>query len=508
MTKVTPKGKNVVIIYPKLDKSPLDSKPILPLQALAIAGPLLREGFGVKILDERVEDDIIECLGHLEREPVCFGISCMYSYQLKSGLNIAQWIRQHFHGIPIVWGGWFPSLLPYVTIADRHVDIIVKGKGETTFTELVTALYHKQPFDNIQGLIYKDNGKVIETPDRPLENPNTFPRKPYHLLDLQKYSVADGTVNFNSSYGCPFRCKFCGISAALKRRWNKGLTPERTLDEIEDLVTNYNIKIKHIAFQEDNFFNNRERAEKILQLFIKRGLNVTWNASIRIDQLIRFDTGLLKLIKLSGCQMLGTGAESADQAMLDFISKDIKVEQIEKAVQITKDYNIPMNLNFIAGLPGDTESGFRKTLEKIKQFYAIYPEITTRIYQYFPVPGTPLFEMEKEMGLINEPKSFEEWADITAESLFLTPLAPKDLLYKSPHRNRKFRIMSFYFSFAYQRENRSGGDKRIWRVFKNIIQKISIFRFERNIWYFPVEWYLSVLLRNRRLFRRWKKHRV
>jgi hypothetical protein len=83
--------------------------------------------------------------------------------------------------------------------------------------------------------------------------------------------------------------------------------------------------------------------------------------------------------------------------------------------------------------------------------------------------------MEKEMGLINEPKSFEEWADITAESLFLTPLAPKNLFYKSPHRNRKFRIMSFYFSFAYQRENRSGGDKEYGEYLRTLSKRYRFF---------------------------------
>jgi radical SAM superfamily enzyme YgiQ (UPF0313 family) len=506
MKKVTPKGKDVVIIYPKFEQEAVEKKPILPLQALAISGPLLREGFEVKILDERIEEDLVGTLSRLENEPICFGISCMYSYQPRSGLNIAKWIRRNFPGIPIVWGGWFPTLLPQVTIADPHVSIIVKGKGETTFTELVTAMYNKQTFDKIQGLIYKDGGKVIETPDRPLEDPNTFPPKPYHLLDLKKYCTSDGVVNFNSSYGCPFRCKFCGISAALKRRWNKGLTPERALDEIEDLITNYGIKLKHIVFQEDNFFNNRERAEKILQLFVKRGLNITWDANMRIDQFSQFDSELFSLIKLSGGTYLRTGAESAYQQMLDIICKDITVDQIEKCVEIARDYDIQLALNFIAGLPGETENGFRETLEKIKHFYKINPKLNTAIFQYYPIPGTPLYEMEKEQGLINEPKTFEEWADIAAEPMSVTPLAKKNKLAK--YTNEKFKIMSFYFSFAYQDENIMNGNRKIIEILKKIFQKISVFRFEKNLWLLPLEWYIARLLRNKNIFRRWKKYKA
>ena len=50
-------------------------------------------------------------------------------------------------------------------------------------------------------------------------------------------------------------------------------------------------------------------------------------------------------------------------------------------------------------------NGFRETLEKIKHFYKNYPKLNTRIYQYYAIAGRPLYDMEKEQGLINEPKT-------------------------------------------------------------------------------------------------------
>lgn len=490
-------SNQVVILFPKFNNLQMDHKPTLPLAALALAGPLQKEGFDVKILDEHGEGDLIGPLSRLNSPPVCFGISCMFSYQLMSGLCAARWIRTHFPEVPIVWGGWFPSLLSEVTLADPHVDIVIRGKGETTFTELVRALSNKTPLDGIQGITYKDGDKIVRNPDRPLEDPNTFPPKPYGLLNLQRYSVTDGTVTFNSSYGCPFRCKFCGITRALNRKWNKGLTPERTLNDLEDLMHNHKIKIKHLVFQEDNFFNNRDRAKKIIEGFLQRGWDFTWEANLRIDQMLRFDTETLRLIKRSRCIKLGAGAESAVQPMLDFLGKDLKVEQIEKGVELARDYEIPLSLNFIAGLPGETETGFVETLKNIKQLYKIYPKLNIRIYQYFPVPGTPLYEMEREQGLIDEPQSFAEWADIATNPLVITPLSPRHKLYKNV--SSIYKIMTFYFIYGYQEERFADGNRTmIRRALLNILHRVSVFRFEKNFWYFPLEWEFARFLKKRR----------
>lgn len=487
-------AKDVVLIYPKYHQQDFDrhNTPI-PLQLLALAGPLLKAGFNVKIVDERVDEDLYGILSRLKSPPICFGVSAMFSHQPKSGLIISQWIRDNYPGIPIVWGGWFPSVMPKVAIADPRVDIVVKGKAETTFVELVDALYKKQKLDGLQGLVYKEADKIIETPDRPLEDPNQFPYKPYHLLNLEKYMFSEGYITLNSSYGCPFRCKFCSITSVLKKQW-KGLKPERVLEEIDDIIKNYGIKIKHIAFQEDNFFHNKDRAKKILQLIVERGLNIEWGGNMRIDQFLRFDPELLKLIKISGCTVLAAGAESANQTMLDFICKDLKVEQIKKAAEVARDYDINLVLNFISGLPGETVKGFSETLGNIRECYKIYPKLqkNTRIFQYVPIPGTPLYQFECEQGLINEPGNFEEWADIASEVMRLNEFWSD---YKLARYSKNiYRIMTFYFSVAYRMEGNH--HNIIKRLLKKILKKTSIVRVENNIWSFPIEWYLAKLLHN------------
>lgn len=116
---------------------------------------------------------------------------------------------------------------------------------------------------------------------------------------------------------------------------------------------------------------------------------------------------------------------------------------------MAKDYDIHLQLNFIAGLPLETVEGFRETLTRIKDFYRTNPKLDIRMFHYFPAPGTPLFKMECEQGLIKEPGNFQNWADIASESMVLSPFSDNKL---TTYSCKIFKVMSFYFHTGYLKE--------------------------------------------------------
>jgi radical SAM superfamily enzyme YgiQ (UPF0313 family) len=136
------------------------------LALLAISRFLDQEGYSIKIytryLQKNYEAELLKS-GH---DAICLGISAMTGHQIFDGLKLAKKFKKKYPKIPIIWGGWHPSILPHQTIKDPCVDIIVKGQGDITFTELVHALEKKQDLKHIPGLVYKNGNKVIETPDR------------------------------------------------------------------------------------------------------------------------------------------------------------------------------------------------------------------------------------------------------------------------------------------------------------------------------------------------------
>ena len=158
-----------------------------PLALLAISRLLADENnYNIKIFDPTVNKNYIDSIIKEAKDALCLGISALTGYSIFDGLRIARAVKKKYPKLPIVWGGWHPSILPLETIKDPLVDMVVVGQGERTFTELVHALEHKQSLKNIKGLIYKTKtGKIISNPPRPLESLDNFPAIPYHLIDAE-----------------------------------------------------------------------------------------------------------------------------------------------------------------------------------------------------------------------------------------------------------------------------------------------------------------------------------
>lgn len=293
--------KKIVLFRPKT--SPDYDYLGLPLSLLGLAS-LLEKDYEIKIVDAPVDRDYLEKVMNSIEGALCLGISTMTGYQISEGLEVAKAVKEKHPDIPIIWGGFHPTIFPEQTIQSDYVDIVVRGWGITTFKELVDALANNKPLENIQGITFVQDGKIISTPDRPFEDINAFPRFPFHLIDdMNRYvantEFASRSISYVSSYGCPFRCAFCAENKVSKRRWS-GLKPERVVDDIEYLVKNYGIN--GIAFVDNNFFVDEERVRGICKLLIERNLNIKWGfAEGRAEQLVRYEEDTWELMIKSGC---------------------------------------------------------------------------------------------------------------------------------------------------------------------------------------------------------------
>src|SRR5690606_10641103 len=132
-------------------------------------------------------------------------------------------------------------------------------------------------------------------------------------------------LDYISSTGCYFRCAFCADPFVFKRRW-AALEPARMGEELESLWQRY--RFADLAFQAETFFTARERVAAIAEEFLQRDLHFTWTATLRADQAVRLTDEVLALCVRSGLRRVMIGVESGSQEMLDWIAKDITVEQV------------------------------------------------------------------------------------------------------------------------------------------------------------------------------------
>ncbi|MCZ7584697.1 MAG: hypothetical protein M5R36_15920 [Deltaproteobacteria bacterium] len=127
-------------------------------------------------------------------------------------------------GVPLIWGGVHPSLLPLETAAHPLVDFVVWGEGEPALVDLLDALRHEREPKGLGAVTFMDaHGEMHHGPPRPFMRLDETLIPDYDLVDIGDYittqtlGVRDLAVT--TSRGCPSRCSFCYNLAFANRRW-------------------------------------------------------------------------------------------------------------------------------------------------------------------------------------------------------------------------------------------------------------------------------------------------
>ena len=433
----------ILLIYPKFHKVDFDAKSY-PLGILTIGTLLKKQGCQVKLIDFLVEGNPLDILKEeLNDDVLCVGLSVM-TPQISNALEISKMVRNYDKNIPIVWGGIHPTLFPEQVIANSLIDFLIKSEGELSFPKLLKFFQGKGNLENIAGLVYKKNNKIFQNQGRELIDLNDLPILNYNLLSPETLKFA--SMILNTSRGCPYRCAFCVNTALNNRKW-RFQSPDKILEALDYIVNR--LGYRKVKFQEDNFFVSKERVLEILKRIKKKGLKFSWLTSCRVD-FFRNDyinEQFLEKLKESGCYKLLFGAESGSQRVLNFLKKDITVEQIIKSAKLCQKYGIRANYSFMTALPTETKAERIKTLKLIDKLLAIGPAIEIISPQpYRPYPGDELAARCKRMGY-KFPNKLEDWPKVVSKSLDSCSSNLEDFPWiKSPKQIRLQRVSSIIVS--------------------------------------------------------------
>ena len=411
--------KRILLFYPSLSKT-LPATPFWePLQLLHLSRMFRDTPFNVEIVDGRLHPDPSDLpISGNGEDILCFGVTAMTSYQLIQGLEFSNHVKERFPRIPIVWGGWHPTLMPEQTLAEPGIDIVVRGQGEVTFLELCLALDANADIEEVQGLMYKKQGTVIETKIRPLVDPNTLPPLNFDdLPGLEPYQLRN-VLFYMSSVGCPYRCSYCSLSAFSRRRW-LALDSAHVLAEISDLHQRYGFG--HLIFWDNVFFVQQQRVQEICQGFIDRGMNIRWSAHARINEIASWSDDFLDTLVRSGCESLYVGVESGSQALLDVLRKDIKAADVPHVVAKLKKHGLKMAGNWMIGLRHETVSDVALTIQQIHQALKQYDFQTDAmqvfLYRFVPMPGTAMYDELSPEEKASMPQLLLEWGRFIVDTI-------------------------------------------------------------------------------------------
>jgi len=314
--------------------------------------------------------------------------------------------------IPIIWGGYLPTLEPDTVLKLPYVDAIVIGQGQLTLKKILKALNKGNSLKGIKGVYFKEKGTIIKNKKRPLTPLKFLSSVPYdeHAKKYLNLAVGSKTIIYSSSEGCNHRCTFCCVSKYFNQQWHA----QEADRIIKDLITiKTKTKANGIHFCDPNFFVDLNRVKTICQEIIKKKLNLKWSAYGRLSQFVRFEQPFIELLKESGFSKIIVGAESGSQYILDNIKKGISTNEIFKLADLCSRNNIFVRFYFMVGFP-DSPENVRKeidsTLDIIIRLIKNYPNHDFHWNCYRPLSQKEISVVRK-YGFKN-PSKVEDWIEL------------------------------------------------------------------------------------------------
>lgn len=397
-------NRSKVVLY-----NPKDVFFTMPLALVAIASDLDPERYEVVIIDGRLEEDPAAAIAANLEGALCFGVTVLTGAPIEDAVQVSRAVKARRPELPVIWGGWHPSMFGMECLAEPAVDITVQGQGESTLGEILERLSAEESLSGCQGCSYRrPDGEPRANPPRPLRDINEFRSHDYQLFDVESFFRLKGKrqLDYISSQGCHFRCAFCADPFVYKRQWT-GFTAERVGAEIEALW--HLFRFDDVNFQDETYFTYPKRVLGVAEEFIKRKLPITWAGTMRADQCYRLPEEIFARCKESGLRRVLMGVESGSQEMMDRIKKDIKMEHVLFAAERCKSYGIAMNIPFIVGFPDEPDESVQATIDLARRLNDLSPDFETPIFYFRPYPGTSITREAVENGY-SLPCDLDEWS--------------------------------------------------------------------------------------------------
>ncbi len=351
---------------------------LIPLGLVFIGGPLIDAGYQVKLVDHDMNgwpmEKLLQEIEEFQPKYILLGHSGSTASHNVVVETVKQ-IKKVFSNIRIVYGGVYPSYA-YQSIFQEvpEIDVIVRGEGEKSICDLVSAWEQDTNLEQVKGIVWKRNGEItVNHPQPAIQNLDEY-RPGWELLDWKQYKMFgfDHAAGLQFSRGCTLTCSYCGQWMFWKK-W-RHRSPQDVVDNLRLLKEKYGVKL--IWFADENFSADRELAKELLERIVNADLNLSLNLNMTAADVVR-DADLLPLYKKAGVDYIVMGVESLKDNVIVDIRKNNPFAISKEAVRLLRANNIISLTNIIYGLE---EESWQTIFEKFKGMLELDSDILNAMY--------------------------------------------------------------------------------------------------------------------------------
>ncbi|WP_243374929.1 radical SAM protein [Geotalea sp. SG265] len=321
----------------------------------------------------------------LALNPDAIGFS-IYAWNRAECLEMAAALRLLRPAAILFAGGPEASADAERILSGASLDFIITGEGEATFVEAMARLSECSPVDGLQGIALMRQGSFQSLPRPAQPNPGRFP-SPY-LSGTLIPGEGDGAL-WELSRGCSFACEFC-----FDHKGHAGVRyfpEERITRELQVFAKQ---KVTQVFVLDSTFNLDIKRAKKILQLIRKAAPHIHFHFEVRSEFI---DAELADLFTQITCS-LQIGLQSADPLVQQNVGRVFNREDFSSRIGMLNETGAIFGFDLIYGLPGDSLSGFRRSLDFALSLYPNHLDI----FPLAVLPGTRLAERADELGLVRK----------------------------------------------------------------------------------------------------------
>jgi radical SAM superfamily enzyme YgiQ (UPF0313 family) len=410
----------VLLINPlTLEDSMVNITPNLGLGYLAAS--LRKNGFEVDIWDgvkkNMTKKKLEERLKNLDYDVAGFQV---YTRSVREVQEALEKVKSLNRKVVTIIGGPHPSGDPEGSMAYLKSDYAFRGEAEIGLIQLLQNLSgqgNHQP-ENINNLIWKNNGSVVCNPLKPIEdldtvgipawdmiNPNDYPYAP-----IGAFSKKTPLTSISTTRGCPYMCTFCANNTIMGRKV-RARSNRIVLEEMDLLYNRYGVREFQII--DDNFTSKKSLTLGVCKGIIERGwdIGLSFPNGVRLSTL---DEEILNLLERAGCYSLGLGIESGSPRTLKNMKKAQSVEEIKEKVNlIHRASKIRTTGFFIIGYPTEEKEDILQTIRLSKELPINRAQFTICL----PVPGSEMTEQLIKNGKMKD----VDFGDISFQNIVHVP---------------------------------------------------------------------------------------
>lgn len=300
----------------------------------------------------------------------------------------------------------------------RQGDIIVRGEGEMTISELMVRLT-KDRYDlgDIKGISFKDEGGNIQNnPSRALltsEELSDLPVPTYNQETRDKVS----TSPLETSRGCPHDCDFCSVTNFYGKSY-RTKSVENVLAQFENIRNRGNPKglVNNIFCIDDNVAGAPKKTVNLFEQLIKKRIDKRVILQTTVQS--AYNERLLELFKQANVETLCVGIESIVDSTLESYNKVFSAAKNKEAIKIFRDFGFWVHGMMVLGGEGDTKESLKETSEWIKENFD-----SAQLLPPTPLPGTRLYErMQQEGRILTNDTSLYDCQHVVIRPKNLSPI--------------------------------------------------------------------------------------